>query len=182
MRLSASQRPKECPSGRFCCAAPSDSSTAGESLSFLISFRLLADTWMISDPAAVWADFISWLQLYLLLRFSDLICFNSKDYCFKFIPSCLLVSEPPSTLHRPQPLPPSSGHQASGGAGQGDGGSAYCLASGRHSFSGYSDGFVSPGGPTNPMNSAIGNGLSSQVRKYACELLGNVGLRQQNRS
>ncbi|XP_038128019.1 paired box protein Pax-3b isoform X3 [Cyprinodon tularosa] len=73
------------------------------------------------------------------------------------------VSEPPSTLHRPQPLPPSSGHQASGGAGQGDGGSAYCLASGRHSFSGYSDGFVSPGGPTNPMNSAIGNGLSSQV-------------------
>ncbi|MEQ2279728.1 Paired box protein Pax-3, partial [Ameca splendens] len=74
------------------------------------------------------------------------------------------VSEAPSTVHRPQPLPPSSGHQASGGGGQGDGGSAYCLASGRHSFSGYSDSFVSPGGPTNPMNSAIGNGLSPQVR------------------
>lgn len=76
----------------------------------------------------------------------------------------LVVSEPPSTVHRPQPLPPSSGHQASGSGGQGEGGSAYCLASGRHSFSGYSDGFVSPGGPGNPMNPAIGNGLSPQVR------------------
>uniref|UniRef100_A0A3B5L8N5 Paired box 3b n=1 Tax=Xiphophorus couchianus TaxID=32473 RepID=A0A3B5L8N5_9TELE len=73
------------------------------------------------------------------------------------------VSEPPSTVHRPQPLPPSSGHQASAGGVQADSGSAYCLASGRHSFSGYSDSFVSPGGPTNPMNSALGNGLSPQV-------------------
>ncbi|XP_029537259.1 paired box protein Pax-3-like isoform X3 [Oncorhynchus nerka] len=72
-----------------------------------------------------------------------------------------VVSEQASTLHRPQPLPPSSGHhQSSGGGGQ-DGGSAYCLASGRHSFSGYSDSFVTSGGP--PMNSAISNGLSSQV-------------------
>ncbi|XP_028428283.1 paired box protein Pax-3b isoform X8 [Perca flavescens] len=70
------------------------------------------------------------------------------------------VSEPPSTVHRPQPLPPSSGHQATGGGGQVEGGSAYCLASGRHSFSGYSDSF---GGPTNPMNPTIGNGLSPQV-------------------
>ncbi|XP_039646852.1 paired box protein Pax-3b isoform X8 [Perca fluviatilis] len=70
------------------------------------------------------------------------------------------VSEPPSTVHRPQPLPPSSGHQATGGGGQVEGGSAYCLASGRHSFTGYSDSF---GGPTNPMNPAIGNGLSPQV-------------------
>ncbi|XP_028428276.1 paired box protein Pax-3b isoform X2 [Perca flavescens] len=69
------------------------------------------------------------------------------------------VSEPPSTVHRPQPLPPSSGHQATGGGGQVEGGSAYCLASGRHSFSGYSDSF---GGPTNPMNPTIGNGLSPQ--------------------
>ncbi|XP_034721104.1 paired box protein Pax-3b isoform X9 [Etheostoma cragini] len=69
------------------------------------------------------------------------------------------VSEPPSTVHRPQPLPPSSGHQATGGGGQVEGGSAYCLASGRHSFSGYSDSF---GGPGNPMNPAIGNGLSPQ--------------------
>lgn len=45
-----------------------------------------------------------------------------------------------------------------------EGGSAYCLASGRHSFSGYSDGFVSAGGPANPMNAAIGNGLPPQVR------------------
>nr|XP_046170665.1 paired box protein Pax-3-like isoform X2 [Oncorhynchus gorbuscha] len=72
-----------------------------------------------------------------------------------------VVSEQASTLHRPQPLPPSSGHhQSSGGGGQ-DGGSAYCLASGRHSFSGYSDSFVTSGGP--PMNPAISNGLSSQV-------------------
>ncbi|XP_068440641.1 paired box protein Pax-3b isoform X3 [Clinocottus analis] len=78
-----------------------------------------------------------------------------------------IAPEPPSTLHRPQPLPPSSGHQAGGGVGVGgqvEGGSAYCLAPGRHSFSGYSDGFVSAGGgPANPMNPALGNGLSSQV-------------------
>lgn len=82
-----------------------------------------------------------------------------------------VVSEPPSTVHRPQPLPPSSGHQASGGGGQGEGGSAYCLASGRHTFSGYSDSFVTPGGPTNPMNPAIGNGLSPQVKIRVSELL-----------
>ncbi|XP_010796186.1 paired box protein Pax-3-like [Notothenia coriiceps] len=74
------------------------------------------------------------------------------------------VSEPPSTLHRPQPLPPSSGHQGSGVGGQVEGGSPYCLASGRHSFSGYSDGFVSAGGPANSMNPSLGNGLSPQVR------------------
>nr|XP_057936265.1 paired box protein Pax-3b isoform X1 [Doryrhamphus excisus] len=73
------------------------------------------------------------------------------------------VSDPPSTLHRPQPLPPSSGHQVSSGGGQGEGNSAYCLASGRHSFSGYSESFASPGVPANPMNPAIGNGLSPQV-------------------
>uniref|UniRef100_A0A3Q3WGW7 Uncharacterized protein n=1 Tax=Mola mola TaxID=94237 RepID=A0A3Q3WGW7_MOLML len=74
-----------------------------------------------------------------------------------------VVSEPPSTVHRPQPLPPSSGHQGSAGGGQVEGSSPYCLASGRHSFSGYSDSFVGPGGPANPMNPAIGNGLSPQV-------------------
>lgn len=73
------------------------------------------------------------------------------------------VSESSSTVHRPQPLPPSSGHQASAAGAQAEGSSPYCLASGRHSFSGYSDGFVSPGGPANPMNPAIGNGLSPQV-------------------
>uniref|UniRef100_A0A8D0AGG9 Paired box 3b n=1 Tax=Sander lucioperca TaxID=283035 RepID=A0A8D0AGG9_SANLU len=75
-------------------------------------------------------------------------------------PPSSIAQEPPSTVHRPQPLPPSSGHQATGGGGQVEGGSAYCLASGRHSFSGYSDSF---GGPANPMNPAIGNGLSPQV-------------------
>lgn len=84
--------------------------------------------------------------------------------CSNFVLSSV-VSEPPSTVHRPQPLPPSAGHQASGGGGQGEGGSPYCLSSGRHSFSGYSDTFVSPAGPTNPMNPAIGNGLSPQVRR-----------------
>ena len=67
-------------------------------------------------------------------------------------------SEPlPSTVHRPQPLPPSSGHQGSAG-GQGDG--AYCLAPARHSFSGYSDSF---GGPPNPMNPPLGSVLPPQV-------------------
>ncbi|XP_075892972.1 paired box protein Pax-3b isoform X3 [Nelusetta ayraudi] len=78
-------------------------------------------------------------------------------------PSIAQVSESSSTVHRPQPLPPSSGHQASAAGAQAEGSSPYCLASGRHSFSGYSDGFVSPGGPANPMNPAIGNGLSPQV-------------------
>ncbi|XP_054598941.1 paired box protein Pax-3 isoform X4 [Nothobranchius furzeri] len=78
-------------------------------------------------------------------------------------PPSSLAQEPPNTVHRPQPLPPSSGHQASSGGGQGEGTSAYCLSSGRHSFSGYSESFVSPGGPTNPMNPTIGNGISSQV-------------------
>ncbi|XP_046892549.1 paired box protein Pax-3b isoform X3 [Hypomesus transpacificus] len=74
-----------------------------------------------------------------------------------------VVSEQPGTVHRPQPLPPSSGHQGSGGGGGQEGGSAYCLASGRHGFSGYSDSFAPPGGPHNPMNPALGNGLSPQV-------------------
>ncbi|XP_061638890.1 paired box protein Pax-3b isoform X4 [Phyllopteryx taeniolatus] len=77
--------------------------------------------------------------------------------------SSSLTQEAPNTLHRPQPLPPSSGHQVPSGGGQGEGSSAYCLASGRHSFSGYSESFVSPVGPANPMNPAIGNGLSPQV-------------------
>ncbi|XP_035276928.1 paired box protein Pax-3-like isoform X1 [Anguilla anguilla] len=75
-------------------------------------------------------------------------------------------SEQHSTLHRPQPLPPTSMHQsgltAAGAAGQ-DSGSAYCLASGRHGFSGYPDNFVSPSGHSNAMTPAISNGLSPQV-------------------
>ncbi|XP_031415939.1 paired box protein Pax-3a isoform X2 [Clupea harengus] len=75
------------------------------------------------------------------------------------------VSEQASTVHRPQPLPPTSVHQTglSSTAGAQEGGSAYCLASGRHGFSGYSDSFAPPPGHSNSVNPAIGNGLSSQV-------------------
>ncbi|XP_035240026.1 paired box protein Pax-3b isoform X1 [Anguilla rostrata] len=76
-----------------------------------------------------------------------------------------VVSEQPGTVHRPQPLPPTSMSQSSlGSAGAGlDTGSAYCLPSSRHGFSGYSEGFVSPSAPPNTMNPSISNGLSPQV-------------------
>ncbi|KAI9522271.1 hypothetical protein NQZ68_037751 [Dissostichus eleginoides] len=75
------------------------------------------------------------------------------------------ASEQPSTVHRPQPLPPTSVHQSGLGssAGSQDGSSAYCLSSGRHGFSGYSDSFVTQPGHTNTVNTAIGNSLSPQV-------------------
>lgn len=78
------------------------------------------------------------------------------------------ASEQPSTVHRPQPLPPTSVHQSglSSSAGSQDGSSAYCLSSGRHSFSGYSDSFVAPTGHTNAVNPTISNSLSPQVRLY----------------
>uniref|UniRef100_A0A3B5M1I3 Homeobox domain-containing protein n=1 Tax=Xiphophorus couchianus TaxID=32473 RepID=A0A3B5M1I3_9TELE len=65
-----------------------------------------------------------------------------------------------STLHRPQPLPPSSMHQ---GGLSADSSSAYGLSSNRHSFSSYSDTFMSPSASSNHMN-PVGNGLSPQVR------------------
>lgn len=73
-----------------------------------------------------------------------------------------------STVHRPQPLPPTSVHQSglSASAGSQDAGSAYCLSSGRHGFTGYSDGFVAPTGHSNAVNPTIGNSLSPQVRTY----------------
>uniref|UniRef100_G3PLN3 Paired box 3a n=1 Tax=Gasterosteus aculeatus aculeatus TaxID=481459 RepID=G3PLN3_GASAC len=75
------------------------------------------------------------------------------------------ASEQPSTVHRPQPLPPTSVHQSGLGsaAGSQDGSSAYCLSSGRHSFSGYSDSFVTQTGHSNSVNPTIANGLSPQV-------------------
>ncbi|XP_036412468.1 paired box protein Pax-3a isoform X2 [Colossoma macropomum] len=75
------------------------------------------------------------------------------------------VSEQPNTVHRPQPLPPTSVHQSglASAAGAQDGSSAYCLSSGRHGFSGYSDSFVPPPSHSNPVNPTISNGLSSQV-------------------
>ncbi|KAG8520836.1 Paired box protein Pax-3 [Galemys pyrenaicus] len=72
------------------------------------------------------------------------------------------VSDPSSTLHRPQPLPPSTVHQSTIPSNP-DSSSAYCLPSTRHGFSSYTDSFVPPSGPSNPMNPAIGNGLSPQV-------------------
>ncbi|XP_069829970.1 paired box protein Pax-3 isoform X1 [Dendropsophus ebraccatus] len=72
------------------------------------------------------------------------------------------VSDPSSTVHRPQPLPPSSVHQSSLPSNP-ENSSAYCLPSGRHGFSSYTDSFVPPSGPSNSMNPTIGNGLSPQV-------------------
>ncbi|XP_036957059.1 paired box protein Pax-7a isoform X3 [Acanthopagrus latus] len=69
------------------------------------------------------------------------------------------LSQEGSTLHRPQPLPPSSMHQ---GGLSADSGSAYGLSSNRHSFSSYSDTFMSPSASSNHMNT-VGNGLSPQA-------------------
>ncbi|TRY76154.1 hypothetical protein DNTS_031485 [Danionella cerebrum] len=68
----------------------------------------------------------------------------------------LSPSEGGSTLHRPQPLPPSSMHQT--GLSSADGSSAY----GRHSFSSYTDSFMNPAASTNHMT-PVSNGLSPQV-------------------
>lgn len=75
------------------------------------------------------------------------------------------MSEQASTVHRPQPLPPTSVHQSGLATAPGaqDATSAYCLSSGRHSFSGYSDSFVPAPSHSNPVNPAISNGLSTQV-------------------
>lgn len=64
-----------------------------------------------------------------------------------------------STVHRPQPLPPSTMHQ---GGLTGDTSSAYGLSSNRHSFSSYSDSFMSTPASSNHMN-PVSNGLSPQV-------------------
>lgn len=80
------------------------------------------------------------------------------------LPACVAEG---STLHRPQPLPPSSMHQGGLGA---DSGSAYGLSSNRHSFSSYSDTFMSPSASSNHMNT-VGNGLSPQVSLPPSEYL-----------
>ncbi|KAG7283811.1 hypothetical protein CRUP_033998, partial [Coryphaenoides rupestris] len=64
-----------------------------------------------------------------------------------------------STVHRPQPLPPSSMHQ--GGISAADAGSTYGLSSNRHGFSGYSDGFMTTAVSANHMT-PVSNGLSPQ--------------------
>uniref|UniRef100_A0A8C9T8U8 Paired box 7a n=1 Tax=Scleropages formosus TaxID=113540 RepID=A0A8C9T8U8_SCLFO len=80
-------------------------------------------------------------------------------------PSTTLSQDGSSTLHRPQPLPPSSMHQGGLAA---DSSSAYGLSSNRHSFSSYSDTFMSPSASSNHMN-PVSNGLSPQVMS----ILGN---------
>lgn len=102
----------------------------------------------------------------------DSLSFNFEVTLVKILPQhgflftsicmlCMLVcvSEGSSTLHRPQPLPPSSMHQ---GGLSADSSSAYGLSSNRHSFSSYSDTFMSPSASSNHMN-PVGNGLSPQV-------------------
>ncbi|KAJ8257641.1 hypothetical protein GJAV_G00188070 [Gymnothorax javanicus] len=74
-------------------------------------------------------------------------------------PTTTLSQDGSSTVHRPQPLPPSTMHQ---GGLTADSSSAYGLSSNRHSFSSYSDTFMSPSASSNHMN-PVSNGLSPQV-------------------
>ncbi|XP_037397401.1 paired box protein Pax-7b isoform X3 [Pygocentrus nattereri] len=74
-------------------------------------------------------------------------------------PSTTLSQDGSSTVHRPQPLPPSTMHQ---GGLSSDSSSAYGLSSNRHSFSSYTDTFMSQSASSNPMN-PVNNGLSPQV-------------------
>lgn len=64
------------------------------------------------------------------------------------------------TLHRPQPLPPSTVHQ--GGLSNTDGSSTYGAASNRHGFTSYSDSFISSTASSNHVGH-VSNGLCSQV-------------------
>ncbi|XP_014185025.1 paired box protein Pax-7 isoform X1 [Haplochromis burtoni] len=65
-----------------------------------------------------------------------------------------------ATVHRPQPLPPSTMHQS--GLSSPDGSTAYGLATNRHSFSSYTDTFMNSSTPSNHVNH-VSNGLSPQV-------------------
>ncbi|XP_032904077.1 paired box protein Pax-7 isoform X2 [Amblyraja radiata] len=62
-------------------------------------------------------------------------------------PSTALSQDGGSTVHRPQPLPPSSMHQS--GLAVAAESASYGLASNRHSFSSYPDSFMNPTGPNN---------------------------------
>ncbi|XP_072442469.1 paired box protein Pax-7 isoform X3 [Chiloscyllium punctatum] len=68
-------------------------------------------------------------------------------------PTTTLSQDGGSTVHRPQPLPPSSMHQ-SGLAAAAESGS-YGLTSNRHTFSSYPDSFMNATGPNNPMNQVM---------------------------
>uniref|UniRef100_A0A8C1JLD6 Paired box 7b n=1 Tax=Cyprinus carpio TaxID=7962 RepID=A0A8C1JLD6_CYPCA len=73
--------------------------------------------------------------------------------------STTLPQDGSGTVHRPQPLPPSTMHQ---GGLSSDSSSAYGLSSNRHSFSSYTDTFMSQSASSNHMN-PVSNGLSPQV-------------------
>ncbi|NXH85498.1 PAX7 protein, partial [Edolisoma coerulescens] len=72
-------------------------------------------------------------------------------------PTTTISQDGGSTVHRPQPLPPSTMHQG-GLAAAADSGSAYGA---RHSFSSYSESFMNAAAPANHMN-PVSNGLSPQ--------------------
>ena len=76
-------------------------------------------------------------------------------------PLLSLSADGGSTVHRPQPLPPSTMHQGglAAAAAAADTSSAYGA---RHGFSSYSDSFMSPAAASNHMN-PVSNGLSPQV-------------------
>ncbi|XP_028941753.1 paired box protein Pax-7 [Antrostomus carolinensis] len=75
-------------------------------------------------------------------------------------PTTTISQDGGSTVHRPQPLPPSTMHQGGlAAAAAADTGSAYGA---RHSFSSYSDSFMNAAAPANHMN-PVSNGLSPQV-------------------
>lgn len=95
-------------------------------------------------------------------RFLDTVCFGSQLCAFLFH-----SSDGGGTVHRPQPLPPSTMHQNS--LSSTDSSSAYGLASNRHGFSSYSDNFMSSAAPSNHVN-PVSNGLSSQVRPTVLHL------------
>lgn len=82
------------------------------------------------------------------------ISFSAQLCAFMFF------SDGSGTVHRPQPLPPSTMHQS--GLSSTDSSSAYGIASNRHGFSSYSDTFMSSSAPSNHVN-PVSNGLSPQV-------------------
>uniref|UniRef100_A0A8C3NT63 Paired box 7 n=1 Tax=Cyanoderma ruficeps TaxID=181631 RepID=A0A8C3NT63_9PASS len=74
-------------------------------------------------------------------------------------PTTTISQDGGSTVHRPQPLPPSTMHQGGLAAAAADSGSAYGA---RHGFSSYSESFMNAAAPANHMN-PVSNGLSPQV-------------------
>ncbi|XP_010212643.1 PREDICTED: paired box protein Pax-7-like, partial [Tinamus guttatus] len=74
-------------------------------------------------------------------------------------PTTTISQDGGSTVHRPQPLPPSTMHQGGlAAAAAADSGSAYGA---RHGFSSYSESFMNAAAPANHMN-PVSNGLSPQ--------------------